>query len=476
MAEILGSRAAQGVDARANSTVRFTLTVAAWVVGLFGLMRVGWVQQHLLLPFAGVQQRLAIDLMGAPSNVVVVDLSCTGADAIALCLGVIFAFPTSLARPSAWWHPGPAADHRPEYATNRHSIVCGGQRYAHEPAPHLCVASGPDRGGGRLRVCLDERRRSAHPSERTRPCGAQSAGVGRRFLLLTGLLVAAYFALAPSLFQSALLLTVGGWAASSARAIILTFGGAATVSGNVLSTAHGSFIVTQECLASPLIPVYAAAALSMPLSLGRRATVLLVGPLLFFCLGTSRLLVLALPNALVSSHVTAIHAFSQVLAAIVLIAVAAFWRRQQPERGYRRARVAMLAIGVGAVLALGVGPVWNTLLGGTTAALQSAARHAGHTFGDAQGAIAMLPSFQLGLLVALWIAVERLPTWRHLIISVAVLALSQAVVSIGLGELYRHIGFDPHVSLVRAWGLGLPIALALILEQAVCVSSPPRPA
>ena len=476
MAEILGSRAAQGVDARANSTVRFTLTVAAWVVGLFGLMRVGWVQQHLLLPFAGVQQRLAIDLMGAPSNVVVVDLSCTGADAIALCLGVIFAFPTSwrarlrggilgllLITVLNTLRIGTLS-----FAAGNGTLMNLLHIYVWPAVLIVAVAAyvfAWMNGDGAL-TPANERGRA----------GAQSAGVGRRFLLLTGLLVAAYFALAPSLFQSALLLTVGGWAASSARAIILTFGGAATVSGNVLSTAHGSFIVTQECLASPLIPVYAAAALSMPLSLGRRATVLLVGPLLFFCLGTSRLLVLALPNALVSSHVTAIHAFSQVLAAIVLIAVAAFWRRQQPERGYRRARVAMLAIGVGAVLALGVGPVWNTLLGGTTAALQSAARHAGHTFGDAQGAIAMLPSFQLGLLVALWIAVERLPTWRHLIISVAVLALSQAVVSIGLGELYRHIGFDPHVSLVRAWGLGLPIALALILEQAVCVSSPPRPA
>ena len=69
-----------------SSTIRFIVTVAVWVVGLFGLMRAGWVQQNLLLPFAGMQQRLASDLMGAPPNAVVVDLSCTG------CLFASFIF------------------------------------------------------------------------------------------------------------------------------------------------------------------------------------------------------------------------------------------------------------------------------------------------------------------------------------------------------------------------------------------------
>ena len=465
MAGTTGAPAVNGVDARSDSVVRFTLTVAAWVVGLFGLMRVGWVQQHLLLPFAGVQQRLAIDLMGAPPNVVVVDLSCTGADAIALCLGVILAFPAS------WRARMRGGSLGLLLITALNTLRIGTLSFAAGTGvlmnllhvyvwPALLIVAVAAyvftwmNGDGAL----------APASERGR-VGAQPAGVGRRFLFLTALSVAAYFALAPSLFQSALLLTVGGWAAESASAIILAFGGAATVSGNVLSTAYGSFIVTQECLATPLIPVYVAAAMSMPLSLARRAAALLVGPLLFFWLGTSRLLVLAVPDALVGSHEAAIHAFSQVLAALVLVAAAAFWRQQQVAPGSGRARVAMLAIGAGAVLALGVGSVWNNVIGGTTATFQSLVQHADHTFGDAQGAFAMLPSFQLGLLAAFWIAVARLSAWRHLIIGVAVLALSQVVVSIGLGELSSHIGFDPHVSLVRAWALSFPVILALILER-----------
>ena len=465
MAETIGSRTVHGVDARSDSVVRFTLTVAAWVVGLFGLMRVGWVQQHLLLPFAGVQQRLAIDLMGAPPNVVVVDLSCTGADAIALCLGVIFAFPAT------WRARMRGGSLGLLLITSLNTLRIGTLSFAAGTGalmnllhvyvwPALLIVAVAAyvfawmNGDGAL----------ARASERGR-VGAHSARLGRRFLLLTALSVAAYFALAPSLFQSALLLTVGGWAAESASTIILAFGGAATVSGNVLSTAYGSFVVTQECLATPLIPVYVAAALSMPLSLARRAAALLVGPPLFFWLGTARLLILALPDALVGSHEAAIHAFSQILAALALVAAAAFWRQQQSGRGSGGARVALLAIGAGVVLAISVGPVWNNVVGGTTAAFQSLVRHAEHTFGDAQGAFAMLPSFQLGLLVAVWIAVARLSAWRLLIIGVAVLALSQVVVSIGLGELSRHIGLDPHVSLVRAWALGFPVVLALMLER-----------
>ena len=331
-----GSGAVRHTGARSDSAIRFTLTVAVWVVGLFGLMRVGWVQQYLLLPFAGMQQRLAIDLMGAPPNVVVVDLSCTGADAIALCLGVILAFPASWRARMRGGVLGlllivvlnTLRIGTLSFAAGKGALMNLLHVYVWPAILIVAVAVyvfAWMNGDGAL----------TRASERGR-AGVQSVAVGRRFLVLTGLLVAAYFALAPSVFQSALLLTVGGWAASSASAIIMAFGGVATVSRNVLSTAHGSFIVTQECLATPLIPVYAAAVLSMPLSLARRATALLAGPLLFFGLGTSRLLVLALPSAVVGSHVAAIHAFSQVLAALVLVAAAAVWRQQHVDRGPRQ--------------------------------------------------------------------------------------------------------------------------------------------
>ena len=45
---------------------------------------------------------------------------------------------------------------------------------------------------------------------------------------------------------------------------------------------------------------------------------------MFFALGVSRLLVLAVPAAVVGSYAVAIHAFSQILVAVLLVAVAAY--------------------------------------------------------------------------------------------------------------------------------------------------------
>ena len=81
---------------------------------------------------------------------------------------------------------------------------------------------------------------------------------------------------------------------------------------------HGAFIVTQECIFTPLIPLYLAAALAAPLGWRRRTAMLVATPAVFFALGVSRLLVLAVPAAVVGSYAVAIHAFSQNLVAVLL--------------------------------------------------------------------------------------------------------------------------------------------------------------
>ena len=47
-----------------NAMLRFTLVTGAWFVGLFGLMRLPWVERAVLTPFAEVQQRVADQLTG----------------------------------------------------------------------------------------------------------------------------------------------------------------------------------------------------------------------------------------------------------------------------------------------------------------------------------------------------------------------------------------------------------------------------
>ena len=78
-----------------DGMLRFTLTIGAWFVGLFGLMRLPWVERKLLTPFAEVQQDVADQLTGAPSDLVYADASCSGGDPMALCIGAIFAFPAT---------------------------------------------------------------------------------------------------------------------------------------------------------------------------------------------------------------------------------------------------------------------------------------------------------------------------------------------------------------------------------------------
>ena len=62
---------------------------------LFGLMRLGWVERQILLPFAQLQERVADQLTGVQTDAVYVDASCSGGDAMALCLGAVLACPAT---------------------------------------------------------------------------------------------------------------------------------------------------------------------------------------------------------------------------------------------------------------------------------------------------------------------------------------------------------------------------------------------
>ena len=78
------------------------------------------------------------------------------------------------------------------------------------------------------------------------------------------------------------------------RDLLTVAGTTAMVDGPSSGTrTHGAFIVTPGCIFTPLIPLYLAAALAAPLDWGPRTGTLLAMPAVFFALGDSRLLVLA---------------------------------------------------------------------------------------------------------------------------------------------------------------------------------------
>ena len=71
----------------------FALRLIAWSLALFGLLRLPWVGTHLLLPVTRLQAAAGSALVGPSSLPIEATLACSGADALALCLAAIVAYP-----------------------------------------------------------------------------------------------------------------------------------------------------------------------------------------------------------------------------------------------------------------------------------------------------------------------------------------------------------------------------------------------
>ena len=457
-----------------SGVLRFALTAGAWFIGLFGVMRLGWVERQILLPFAQLQERVADQLTGVQTDAVYVDASCSGGDAMALCLGAVLAFP-------ATWSARLRGAGIGLLVIAAFNIVRIGNLSLVAAYPslldilHIYVWPAILILVAVAYVYAWMRRQMGPAVHGAGSIGSAWHGPARRFLLLTVVGTAVYFAAAGWVYESALLRTLGGWVAMTSAGILAALGVSATASGNIVTTTHGAFIVTQECIATPLIPVYVAGALAVPLARWQRVAALGAAPAIFFLLGVARLLVLALPTTLVASHTVAIHAFSQVLVAGILVAGLAVLsaRSVGPPHPARRA---VGAIGVGIVAALAVGPLWSNLLHWAVDGGQLLVQHGGHRpVDDPQGAIAILPALQLGLCAAFWAAVGARGSWRRLVLGVVGLAGLQLTVLLGLGELSHHLGFAPHVSLIRAWGVVAPLAVVWVLRRPRLTVSPPAP-
>ena len=316
-----------------SGVLRFALTAGAWFIGLFGLMRLGWVERQILLPFAQLQERVADQLTGVQTDAVYVDASCSGGDAMALCLGAVLAFP-------ATWSARLRGAGVGLLVIAAFNIVRIGNLslVATHPTlldllhiyiwPAILIVVAVAYVYAWMRRQMGPAASGAGPDP-----GVAWQGPARRFLLLTVVGTVAYFAAAGWVYESALLHTLGVWVAMTSAGILATLGVSATASGNIVTTTHGAFIVTQECIATPLIPVYVAGALAVPFARWQRVAALGAAPAIFFLLGVARLLVLALPTTLIASHTVAIHAFSQVL-----VAASSWpgWRCCPPDRSAAR--------------------------------------------------------------------------------------------------------------------------------------------
>lgn len=442
---------------RSTRAAEFALRAVAWSLGLFGLLRMGWTEAHLVLPLTQVQGSIASRLFGAPAAPVEVTLACSGTDALALCLGAVLAYPVRWRMRLAGGGGAVAlvlglntvriatlgwAAASPAWFDALHLYVWPGVLTLAIAGYVFAWMSRAD-----ARQTRDER--MAAPPE---PARIRRPAPTRRFVVLTAAFLLVFAAASPLYLQSAGVLTVAGFIARAAAAILGVAGVTASATANVLWTPRGGFLVTQECISTPLIPLYLAAVCSWPMTWrGRIAAVLAAAPI-FIGLGIARLLVVALPGVM-DSPLFFVHAFYQLLLGAAVVFLAAWWRH-----GGRAAfghALAGLMVGVSFVLLLG------------SAYTRAITFPAGAPVDDPQGAVALLPAFQVGLYLALWAAAFIAAGWTRFLAGLALLGLTQTAGLLALHTLASQFSLAPHVRDVRGWAVAGPVLIfAVVVNHA----------
>jgi exosortase/archaeosortase family protein len=434
-----------------TDATRFALRAGAASLAFFGLLRLNWVEAHAVLPATRLQAWIAASVFGAPAAPVEATLACSGTDAIALCLGAILAYPVAWRVRAA----GAAGGLALILGLNIARIGTIGRAAASPSwfdALHLYVWPAV------LTLAIAGyvfgwmgRADGGAPASPTRlpPPSAQ-------FIVLTIVFLLIFLAASPLYLESRAVLAVAGVVTRAAAVLLALFGVAVHAAGNVLSTPGGGFAVTQECISTPLIPVYLAAVCAYSPTPRRLCGGVLATLPIFVGLGILRLLVLALP-AQVASPAFLVHAFSQLAVAAIVVLIAAFWRHGRtfgPAYG-------MAGILAGVLFVRLLGPLYTDLV----------TSDAGAAFPDPQGAIAFLPAFQVGLYLALWAAAFAAVTWKRVLAGLALLGLTQAVGLLALAALATHAGLLAHVRDIRGWAIAGPV---LIFAMAVGRAQPRR--
>ena len=452
--------------------VKFAARFVAWSLGLFGLLRLSWTEAHVVLPLTRAQGGLAVGLFGTPTLPVDVTLACSGADALALCVGAILAYPVKWPTRLA----GAAGGAALILALNTVRIGTLG-RAAASPAwfetlhvyvwPALLTLAIAGyvfawvRHADRRPPVVDRmgEPRPVRPAAGP-PAAATTARLAPkptwRFAALTGAFLLLFAAASPLYLDSRGVLALSGFIARAAAAVLGVIGVSAHAAANVLWTPRGGFLVTQECISTPLIPVYLAAVCAFAGTWRRLMLGVAAAAPLFIALGIVRLLVVALPGAVVASPLFLVHAFYQLLLGAVVVFLAALWRH-----GSRVApRHALAGAVVGLVFALLLGRIYTAIVtypGGTP-------------LDDPQGAIALLPGFQVGLYLAVWVAAFAAVGWRPFLAGLGILALTQAVGLLALDTL-ASAGLTAHVRDIRGWAVAGPV---LIVAAVVNLAGPRR--
>jgi exosortase/archaeosortase family protein len=314
----------------ASPSTKFALRLVAWSLAIFGVLRLPWVAAHVLLPATALQAAAGAALIGPSSLPIEATLACSGADALALCLAAILAYP-------ARWRMrgiGCAAGAVAILALNTIRIGTLG-RAARSPRlfhilhvfvwPAVLTVAIAALVFAWMRIV--ERQQAA---DRPEPPSDNNSVLNwpqtRRFALLSACFLLLFSFSSPLYLDSARVLAVANLVARTAAALLSLVGVTAVASAGILATPRGSFLVTQECIATPLIPVYLAGVIVYARNWGGRAAGLAAAIPIFLTIGIARLLVVAVPGGLHGPPEFFIHAFSQLMVGAAMICGFAIWR------------------------------------------------------------------------------------------------------------------------------------------------------
>lgn len=433
--------------ASANKYVAWACTTA---LSLFALLRLPWVEAHVVLPVTRLQGDVATAAFQTPAAPISVTLACSGTEVIALCLGAVLAYPASWrARLS-----GAAVIVAGILGLNTIRIgtlglVAGDPQWLSALHLYLWPVGLILATSGAVFVWMRHADRSS---------GA-TWSPSWRFVALALVLLAVSALTAPAYINSQTVYAIGSLIAHAGAGTLAVVGADASATGNVLWTTRGGFSVTGDCVATPLLPLYLAAVWIYASTWPRRVLGSVMAVPIFFVLGVVRLLLVALPQSTAPVPEFASHTFYQVVLAVVLVVLAGRWRHG------RRAAFGPVAAGIAAaVVCVVVAGQWYA---GADMSLVE------RPLLDPQGAIALLPPFQIALFLALTIAAGR--SWGPVRMGggLLVLALSHLAGAWLLNLPGVPVLLADHVSVVRAWAILAPAGLAYVQNSTVSAVSPP---
>ena len=191
---------------------------------------------------------------------------------------------------------------------------------------------------------------------------------------------------------------------------------------------------------------------------------------LFFALGVARLLALALPAAIVTAPLELVHGFYQLVGGLALIGIVAAAREVASpavDGALRWTTGWSFAAGIAGafVTAAVAGSTWTRFVVEGAAILSTMAAHTVTMIprDEFQGALAMLPTYHLGLLAGFWVVLTHARRPGRALIALGLLAAADVGILALIGEARAHLGVVPHMLVIRAYAIAVPAALAWLL-------------